>query len=105
MDHNASNNYGKVNRTTSKKCKCSFSITIFLNNEDDSWYVKKKRLFYVDPTHHQNHIWVSPNHLSLNEHTPPGLVLQCIDDLILTGINIPNIQLYIKKCHGFQTLL
>ena len=98
----------KVNRSNTKKCQCTFSITILFDDESNEWYLKQKRNSTLDPKYHHNHIWIDPKHLSLSKNTIPDYVSKTIHSLIQSGMNIPSIQLYIKteyKCNvDYQTL-
>ena len=92
----------KLNRTTTKKCKCSFSLSIFYDDNTQKWYLKKKRLVYEDPRLHSNHIWIHPNHLTIGEHITPKNILSLINTLLDSGMYIPSIQTHIKKHHNFN---
>ena len=86
----------KTNRTSSKKCNCTFCFTIFFDPESSSWYLKKKLSSSDDHIFHSNHIWINPLHLTMPKKTMSPSVMKSIECLISSGHEIPSIQLYVK---------
>ena len=86
----------KANRTTSKKCSCSFYFTIFYDEVSSFWYLKKKKSYDDDAMYHHNHIWVDPDHLTLSKKFLDKDLNDCIISMINSGSNIPSIQHFLK---------
>ena len=87
---------GKINRSSSKKCNCTFSFTIFYDPHTLSWYLKNKKSLKDSNMYHNNHIWINPIHLTMPKNTVSPSVMHSIECLISSGHDIPSIQLFVK---------
>lgn len=92
----------KTNRSKTKKCTCTFQLSVFFDSVTSRWFLKPRRSKTFDHCFHFNHIYVPPKYmLKTKRNIPPDLRTR-INKLITFGNNSSSIVSTIRGEEGIN---
>ena len=96
--NNSTNSFeDKCNRSSTKKCGCTFQLTAFFDDSSNRWFLKTKRPLNSSHMYHINHMFIDPKFLSMSKYQLPSAINEAIESLIQVDGNISTVIAHIKQ--------